>query len=87
MKLTLKEWIEMQKKTVRVCEGPGATIPKVIFFGILTEDGSVEAHMKLVSISEWQVLQEAWEGVCGVNNPDYKGSLPRQVPQFFLICN
>lgn len=87
MKLTLNEWIEMQKRPVRVCEGPEAIIPKSIFFGTLMEDGSVETHMKLVSVSEWQALQEAWEGVCGVNSPDYKGNLPRKVPQFFLSCN
>lgn len=87
MKLTLNEWIEMQKRPVRVCSGPEDMIPKAIFIGVLAEDGSVETHMKLLSVAKWRELQEVWEGVLGVNHPDYNGNLPHQAPQFFLICN
>ena len=87
MRTTLNEWMEMQKKPVRVCDGPEGIIPKAIFFGVLMEDGSIETHMKLVSATECQAFQEVWERVSGVNHPDYKGNLPQKAPQFFLICS
>lgn len=84
MILTLNEWMDMQKNTVRTYDGPEATAPKVIFIGILTEDGTVEAHMKLVAVAEWENFQKAWERISGVNYHGKDKSL-RQVPQFFLI--
>lgn len=84
MVLTLNEWLDMQKNTVRTCDGPESTIPKVIFIGKLTEDGMVVARMKLVAVAEWENFQEAWRKVIGADYLDKDNPL-RQLPQFFLI--
>ncbi|MDO5349793.1 MAG: hypothetical protein Q4E86_07620 [Lachnospiraceae bacterium] len=83
MKLTPKEWLDMQKKAIRVCEGPESVIPKAIFIGSLKEDGIIEVRMKMVTAAEWQKFQEVWEKVSGADSS--KEQLPRKVPQFFLI--
>lgn len=85
MQFTLKEWLDMQRDTVRVCAGPENMIPKVIFVGTMAEDGTIEACMKLVTATEWENFETAWRRVSGVNFLGKDKSL-RQAPQFFLIC-
>lgn len=84
MLLSMKEWLDMQRNSVRVCEEPENIAPKAIFIGTMTEDGCVEAHMKLVSASEWENFETAWRRISGANCPNKDKSL-RHAPQFFLI--
>lgn len=87
MKLTLNEWLDLQKNTIRTCEGLETEIPKPLFIGVMTKDETIEANMKLVSASEWKRFQEAWEKISGANHLVCGKNIPRQAPQFFLICN
>ena len=72
MRLALDEWIDLQKKNIRTCDGNESIIPKTIFIGILQKNGTVESRVRLVSASEWEELQD----------PVCKDYLP---PQFFLF--
>lgn len=47
MKVTLAEWIDLQKKQIRVCNAPEEKLPQVIFIGKPSEDGMIEVYMKL----------------------------------------
>lgn len=85
MKLTLEEWITLQKSKVEVCKGKGEVIPKAIFVGTLKNDGIIESKMKLVSKSEWEEFRDIWEQVSGQNNIICKECLPGHPPQFFLF--
>ncbi|MBS6954804.1 MAG: hypothetical protein KH230_16410 [Enterocloster asparagiformis] len=84
MRFTVKEWLDMQRNTVRVCAGPENMVPKVIFVGTMTEDGTIEARMKLVTAIEWENFETVWRRISGANCLD-KGKSLRQTPQFFLI--
>lgn len=83
MKLTMDEWIALQRKNVRICNGNEDIIPKTIFIGVLQKDGTVESRTRLVSASEWEEFQELWKNISGQKNHACKDYLP---PQFFLFC-
>ena len=77
MKLTLDEWITLQKRKIKVCSGDEDVIPKQIFIGVLKEDGIIESEIRLVAVSEWKKFMESWERMTGEHYPS---------PQFFLFC-
>ncbi len=83
MRITLKDWIALQKKNVRVCDGNEDVVPKVIFIGILKEDGTIESNVRLVSVEKWRQFEEIWKQISGQKNQASKDYLP---PQFFLFC-
>lgn len=83
MNLTMDQWIDLQKKNIRTCDGNEDIVPKAIFIGILQKDGTVESNVRLVSASEWKKFQESWKKISGQKNPKCKDYLP---PQFFLFC-
>lgn len=82
MTLALDEWIDLQEKNIRTCDGNESSIPKTIFIGILQKNGTVKSRVRLVSASEWEELQELWKKISGQKNPVCKDYLP---PQFFLF--
>lgn len=86
IKLTLREWMDMQKNNYRVCDKQGAEIPEMIFIGVMDGDGTICLHIKLVAKTEWNKYQEVWEEMSGVNSAN-KQKIPRKASQFFLICN
>jgi len=85
VKLTLEEWITLQKTRVEVCNGKEEVIPKAIFIGTLKNDGIIESKMKVVSKSEWEEFRDIWKQVSGQNNVICKECLPGHTPQFFLF--
>lgn len=86
MRVTMAEWIDLQKKTIRACDGPENIIPKIIFIGKITAENMVEVKFKMVANKEWENFQKAWEQISGATTTE-KNILPRPAPQFFLICN
>lgn len=85
MKLTLEEWIILQKSRVEVSKGKEEIIPKAIFIGTLKNDGIIESKMKLVSESEWKEFRDIWKQVSRQSNSICKECLPSHPPQFFLF--
>lgn len=87
MKVTLAEWMDLQKKQIRVCNAPEEKLPQIIFIGKPRENGMIEVYMKMVARSEWENFQKAWQRISGASHSDCDRTVPHVTPQCFLICN